>query len=216
MSHARASVLLVLALLASALMVGNALAQLIAPAAASSPAAAAGSSDAAQREIESMRREQQDLLAQIRREIALLPPPLPAGDEARLGSRRRFLTAASAQGDYASYYLAMCSKIEARGTQNFPADKGHKLYGELIMNITVDARGRVVEADVVRPSNSRVLDQQAIAIVQSAAPFARFSKQMRREVDQIVVTSRFKFTRDNDETRDEAQVPKAQGCQGST
>jgi protein TonB len=64
------------------------------------------------------------------------------------------------------------------------------------MNITVDAEGRIVEADVVRPSHSRVLDRRAIAIVRAASPFGSFSAQMRRQTDQIVVTSRFRFTRE--------------------
>ena len=64
------------------------------------------------------------------------------------------------------------------------------------MNITVDATGRVVEADIVRTSNSRLLDRRAIAIVRAAAPFGNFSAEMRRQTDQIVVTSRFRFTRD--------------------
>jgi protein TonB len=65
------------------------------------------------------------------------------------------------------------------------------------MNITVDAGGRVVEADIVRRSESRVLDRRALAIVRAAAPFGPFSADMRRQADQIVVTSRFRFTRDD-------------------
>ena len=65
------------------------------------------------------------------------------------------------------------------------------------MNLTVDADGRVVEADIVRPSSSRILDRRAVAIVRAAGPFGRFSADMRRQADQIVVTSRFRFTRDD-------------------
>jgi protein TonB len=65
------------------------------------------------------------------------------------------------------------------------------------MNVTVDAAGRVVEAEIVRPSKSRLLDQRAVAIVRAAAPFGRFSEAMRRQADQIVVTSRFRFTRED-------------------
>jgi protein TonB len=32
--------------------------------------------------------------------------------------------------------------------------------------------------------------------VRAAGPFGRFSADMRRQADQIVVTSRFRFTRD--------------------
>jgi protein TonB len=91
----------------------------------------------------------------------------------------------------------MRRKIEDRGTRDFPEVQGRKIYGELTMNVTVDAAGRVVETEVVRPSQSRLLDQRAVAIVRSAAPFGAFTSAMRREADQIVVTSRFRFTRED-------------------
>jgi protein TonB len=94
------------------------------------------------------------------------------------------------------YYDQLRRKIEDRGTREFPEHQGKKLYGSLVMNITIDAVGRVVEADVVQRSESRVLDRRAIAIVQAAAPFGPFTPAMRKEADQIVVTSRFKFTRE--------------------
>ena len=59
------------------------------------------------------------------------------------------------------------------------------------------ARGRVIEADVVRPSRSPQLDRRAVAIVYAAGPFGNFSNAMRNQADQIVVTSRFRFTRDD-------------------
>ena len=66
------------------------------------------------------------------------------------------------------------------------------------MNVTVDALGRVIDTEVVRVSNSRILDLRAVAIVKAAAPFGAFTAPMRRKADQIVVTSRFKFTHDDE------------------
>ena len=65
------------------------------------------------------------------------------------------------------------------------------------MNVTVDAEGRVIDTEIVRPSTSKILDRRAIAIVKAAAPFGPFSAPMRRKADQLVITSRFKFTRDD-------------------
>jgi shikimate dehydrogenase len=70
-------------------------------------------------------------------------------------------------------------RIEERGTRDFPEYQGRKLYGELTMNVTVDAAGRVVDAEIVRPSKSRVLDQRALAIVRAAGPFGAFTQAMR-------------------------------------
>jgi len=87
-------------------------------------------------------------------------------------------------------------KIEERGTRNFPEYQGKKLYGELVMNVTVDAEGRVIDTEVVRPSSSPILDRRAVAIVKAAAPFGPFTTAMRRKADQLVITSRFRFTRE--------------------
>jgi periplasmic protein TonB len=180
--------------------------------------------ETARKHIERMQEEQQQLLAQIRREIALLPPPDPSRDagtpeeKAREERRRqllqllaeiekrvndenarpkkRYISPSTREADYAIYYDSLRRKIEERGTRDFPENNGKKMYGELTMNITVDANGRVVEADIVRPSNSRLLDRRAIAIVRAASPFGTFTADMRRQADQIVVTSRFRFTRD--------------------
>ena len=98
---------------------------------------------------------------------------------------------------YALYYDALRRRIEDRGTRDFPSHNGRKLYGELTMNVTVDAAGRVVDTEIVRPSKSPRLDQQAVAIVRASSPFGPFSVAMRNQADQIVVTSRFRFTRED-------------------
>ncbi len=179
----------------------------------------------ARRRIERLRHEQQQLLAQIRREMAALPPPDPARDdgdpehadhderarqllrqlaeiERRINQdsgrpKKRYISPATREAVYAIYYDALRRKVEARGTRDFPEHRGRKLYGELTMNITVDDRGRVVDAEVVTPSGQRVLDQRALAIVRAAAPFGPFTAAMRKQADQIVITSRFRFTRDD-------------------
>ncbi len=182
------------------------------------------SDEASRRRIEQLQQEQQQLLAQLRREVAALPPPDPRRDsgqaagrdtderrrqllrqlaeierqvnESNAGPRKRYISPATREEVYALYYDALRRKIEERGTRDFPEQGGRKLYGELTMNITVDAQGRVVETELVRPSRQRRLDQAALAIVHAAAPFGPFTPAMRAQADQIVVTSRFRFTRD--------------------
>jgi protein TonB len=181
--------------------------------------------DEARRRIEQLQQEQQQLLAQIRREIATLPPPDPRREngtpqereqderrrqllrllaeiekrvnEENARPKKRYISPATREEVYALYYDALRRRIEERGTRDFPEQGGRKLYGELTMNITVDAAGRVVEAEIVRPSKNRRLDQQAIAIVRAASPFGLFTAAMRAQADQIVVTSRFRFTRED-------------------
>lgn len=182
------------------------------------------SNEEARKRIEQLQETQQQLLAQIRRELALLPMPDPQRDqgnpeeqaqeerrrqliqllaeiEKRINEenarpKKRYISPATREEVYALYYDHLRRKIEQRGTRDFPESQGHKLYGELTMNVTVDALGRVIEVEVVRPSSSKVLDRRAVAIVRAAAPFGPFSAAMRRRADQLVITSRFKFTRE--------------------
>ena len=189
------------------------------------PQSVAGDSpDDARARIERLQAEQQQLLASMRRELAALPLPELAPDasnpdaqqqeerrrelvrllaeiEKRINEenarpRKRYISPATREAVYALYYDALRRRIEDRGTRDFPEFQGRKLYGELTMNVTVNAAGRVVEAEIVRGSGSRQLDQRALAIVYAASPFGSFTPAMRRQADEIVVTSRFRFTRE--------------------
>lgn len=176
-----------------------------------------------QKAIQQMQQMQQQLLTQMRRELAMMPlldPSRPmmtpqesdqeerrqqklrdlAEIEKRINvensrPRRRYISPATREEVYAVYYDALRHRIEDRGTRDFPTINGHKLYGELTMNLTIDANGRVVEAEIERSSSSRWLDQRALAIARASGPFGHFSDDMRRSADQIVVTSRFRFTK---------------------
>jgi protein TonB len=132
------------------------------------------------------RRQMLKQLAEIERRI----------QEENARPRKRYVSPATKEAVYALYYDAMRRRIETRGTEEFPEHQGQKLYGELTMNVTIDAEGKVVSADIIEPSGNRMLDQRAIAIVRKSAPFGVFTRAMRREADQLVVTSRFRFTRD--------------------
>ena len=177
------------------------------------------------KQIEKLQQTQTQLLTQIRRELALMPAPDPLRDQGSPDERaqeekrrqliqllaeiekrindenarpkKRYISPATREEVYAIYYDQLRRKIEERGTRNFPEHQGRKLYGELTMNVTVDAQGRVIETEIVRPSGSTVLDKRAVAIVRAASPFGAFSSAMRRKADQLVITSRFRFTRDD-------------------
>ena len=86
--------------------------------------------------------------------------------------------------------------MEDKGTENFPEHKGKKLYGELVMVLTVNHDGRVLDTEIVQGSGIPQLDTRAQAIARAAGPFGHFGPAMRAKADQIAVVSRFKFTRD--------------------
>jgi len=178
----------------------------------------------ARKQIEAMQEQQTVLLAQVRKMLTALPPPDPkqaaqsaeavareerrrqliraiAEIERRVNEenarpKKRFISPATREEVYAVYYDTLRRKIEDRGTRNFPEAAGKKLYGELTMIVTVNFDGRVLDTEVAATSGNLTLDRRAQAIALAAGPFSKFSDAMRRQADQIVVVSRFKFTRD--------------------
>lgn len=183
------------------------------------------SADDAFRKIEQLQEQQMQLLAQLKGANVSLPPPDPRRDQGRPEERdpedkrrhllkqlaeiekriheensrpkKRYISPATREEAYAMYYDQLRRKVEERGTRDFPQHAGKKLYGELTMHITVDSAGRVVDAQVVQPSKSKLLDRRALAIVHASAPFGGFTSAMRRQADQIVITSRFRFSRED-------------------
>ena len=179
-----------------------------------------------QKKVEAMQEQQTQLMAQIKKALATLPPPdpsLPANDpvqtereekrrqlikilaeiEKRINEenarpKKRYISPATREEVYAVYYDSLRRKIEDKGTSNFPEQAGKKLYGELTMIVTVNFDGRILATEVVDHSESLTLDRRAQTIVKSAGPFEKFTDAMRRKADQIVVVSRFKFKKDDD------------------
>jgi protein TonB len=152
------------------------------------------------------RQARQERQQQLTRQLAQIEQRVQKNQSA---PRKRYISPATREAVYALYYDKLRRTIETRGTLNFPQVGGQKLYGQLTMVITVDGRGRLVQTEVAKPSGQPLLDQRAVAIVRSAAPFDAFSANMRRQADQIVVVTRFQFSKDGAlDTRMLAAEPK--------
>jgi periplasmic protein TonB len=179
----------------------------------------------AQQKIEAMQEEQMVMLANLKRTLAAMPPADPkqarsnpeaaareekrrhlvkllAEIEKRINEensrpKKRYISPSTREEVYAVYYDSLRRKIEERGTTNFPELAGRKMYGELTMIVTVNHDGKVIDTEVVESSGNRTLDRRAATIARAAAPFGRFNEAMRRKADEIVVVSRFKFTRED-------------------
>ena len=136
---------------------------------------------------EEKRRQLVKLLAEIERRI----------NEENARPKKRYISPSTREEVYAVYYDALRRKIENKGTENFPTAAGRKLYGELTMIVTVNHDGKILDTEVVESSGNLTLDRRAASIAKASAPFGRFSDAMRRKADQIVVVSRFKFTRED-------------------
>ena len=181
--------------------------------------------DQSQHQVKALQARQQQLLAQVRQQMAALLEKKPEPDtqdaeeqaaelkkrqllrqlaeierriqEDNTGPKKRYVSPSTREEVYALYYDRLRRTVEDKGTSNFPQAGGQKLYGELTMVVTVQHDGQILKTDIVDSSGNSQLDRYAQAIVRQAGPFGKFSPAMRQQADQIVVVSRFKFTRDD-------------------
>ncbi len=177
-----------------------------------------------QRQLDALQAQQASILTQVRQQLASLPAYDPreaaqeqaqeqqeakrkqllkqlAEIEKRINEenarpKKRYVSPATQQVEYAVYYDALRHKVEAKGTDNFPEAGGRKLYGALIMILTINYDGRVLETEIVQGSGNAQLDRRAQAIAYAAGPFGPFTPVMRAQADQIAVVARFSFTRE--------------------
>ena len=177
-----------------------------------------------QRKLQALQEQQNLLLAQVKTQLATLPAQEPSAPgatpeqaaqeekrrrlvkllaeiERRINlenarPKKRYISPATREEVYAVYYDCLRRSIEDKGTQNFPEVSGKKLYGELTMIVTVNFDGRILGTETVESSGNKLLDRRAEVIARSAGTCGPFNDAMRRKADQILVVSRFKFTRD--------------------
>lgn len=178
----------------------------------------------AQRKMDALQQQQAQMLAQLRKQLATMPEPDPrkpsqSADQAAQQEKRRqlvkllaeiekrineensrpkkrFVSPSTREVSHALYQDAVRRKVEDKGTENFPEQGGRKLYGELIMIITINHDGQVSNTEVVQGSGNATLDRRAEAIARAAGPFGRFTPEIRRDMDLMAMVTRFKFTRD--------------------
>jgi TonB family protein len=144
-----------------------------------------------QRQIDAMQEQQNLLLTQLRQQVAAAaqdPPErrqqgpgspgrkrlqlikLLAEIEKRINEenarpKKRYISPAK-EAVYAVYYDA-APQGRRQGHGKFP-ENGKKLYGELVMILTVNHDGRVLSTEIVQGSGNRMLDTRAEAIARAA------------------------------------------------
>ncbi len=153
--------------------------------------------------------EQTLLLAQKRKELLAMRPPDPTSatkaeiaaferkrkyqlsilgeiekhvNEENERPHKRYVTPSTREEAFAIYYDVLRRKIEDKGTRNFPEASGKRLYGQLVMQITVLFDGNVSETVVEKSSGDPMLDRRAQQIVVSSGPFGAVPANVRQKL----------------------------------
>ena len=170
-------------------------------------------------QVVQMQKQQEKLLTQVKELLANMPVTQPEPNrpesknqrqqfiqmlaeieqriqEQNAKPRKLYISPSTRAVIYAQYYDIMRKKIEDKGTLYFPEIDGKKLYGTLTMIITINSGGQVIAVEVAQSSGQPDLDRRAQAIATSAGPFGAFTSDMRKQIDQLALVTRFNFTRD--------------------
>lgn len=115
-------------------------------------------------------------------------------DEYNKRPRKKYLGARTEEYRFAQYIEDWRQKIERVGTLNYPEAARGKLYGSLILTVSISADGHVSRIDINKSSGHKVLDDSARRIVQMASPYAAFPPDIRRDTDVLEITRTWHFT----------------------
>ena len=173
------------------------------PAISAAQARSASAPSASESDVAKMQADVDHLLEVLRQQVANLPVGSPERAEKakqlaaiekqiRDQSRVRYVSPGT-KGLWSGYRESVRRSVESYGAQHFPAADGHKLYGHLVMNMTIDQDGRLIRSEVFRSSGNPTLDQQALDLARGAGPFAPFDEALRRDADRVVITESFNF-----------------------
>lgn len=105
---------------------------------------------------------------------------------ARIGAR-------TSEYRFAQYIEDWRQKVERIGNLNYPEAARGRMYGSLILSVTIKADGSIKEILVDRPSGFRVLDDAARNIVRLAGGIP-FPPNIARDTDEIEITRTWTFT----------------------
>ena len=115
-------------------------------------------------------------------------------DEYSKRPRKKFIGARAEEYRFAQYIEDWRSKVERIGTLNYPEAARGKLYGALVLTVSINADGSIGRVDINRSSGHKVLDDAARRIVQMASPYSPFPPDIRRDTDILEITRTWYFT----------------------
>ncbi len=108
--------------------------------------------------------------------------------------KRTFIGARAAEYRFANYVDNWRQKVERVGNLNYPEEAKQKgIHGQLQLTVAIKANGEVESITIDRSSGKKVLDQAAKRIVVLAAPYDRFSNEIKRDTDILHITRTWMF-----------------------
>ena len=116
----------------------------------------------------------------------------------RRSLRTGYITSRDKDGPAGRYLAHWKHQVENYGNAHYPdALVAHNLSGQLVLEVTVDQAGHVLNIAIRQSSGNRQIDEAARRIVQLAAPYPPFPPELARKYHQLVITRTWQFSSGN-------------------
>jgi protein TonB len=123
--------------------------------------------------------------------------------------RRKQIAGTVAEPRFEKYLVEFRRKIACSSLLHYPKAARGKVYGHMVVTVSILADGSFEKARVDRSSGYKALDESVIDIARRAAPFDPFPPEIRRDTDALDITRTWTFTHTEDETAAGADDPCA-------
>jgi len=107
--------------------------------------------------------------------------------------RRAFIGSRAQEYRFAQYVEDWRLKVERIGNLNYPDGARGRIYGSLVLTVSIKADGSLEAVEVQRSSGHQILDRAAERIVKMGSPYAGFPANIRRDTDILVITRTWTF-----------------------
>lgn len=107
--------------------------------------------------------------------------------------RKAFIGSRAQEFRFAQYVEDWRLKVERIGNLNYPDAARGRVYGSLVLTVSIKADGNLEKVEVQRSSGHAILDRAAERIVKMASPYAGFPVSIKRDTDILVITRTWTF-----------------------
>ncbi|MCL2161834.1 MAG: TonB family protein [Betaproteobacteria bacterium] len=110
--------------------------------------------------------------------------------------RRKQIGVRTQDHRFAQYLEVWRAKLERIGELNYPDAARGKIYGSLVMTVSIKHDGSLEKVVIVRPSRHPILNEAAEKIVRLGEPYDPFPPEITHDTDILEITRTWTFTND--------------------
>ena len=124
--------------------------------------------------------------------------------------RRLFVGARTKNYQAAQYMEIWQQKVEKVGNESYPkAAADEHLLGKVRATVSIMEDGTVEKAVIDKSSGHKILDDHVIDTIKKAAPYKKFSDELKKDCDIISMTRTWTFTQEDVESEGDISTKPA-------